>query len=236
MTAKPSKPASPAANNIPAQPGSLMDSIQSEVSAEASPMLRFLANNARIIALALVVFIAAIIGYWVYSDMAVKDRDTEIASLGKILLVSDAKTRLSQLEEFAASAPKSVQRQAWYSIMETAFELSDYDRQYTAWEKIRGFDDSIRITATIGMADALSSQGKYKEALSTLEGVTNGLKDVAAPPVYMRILALAEYLGDYNRALSACDTLLSKTTNQADISLWTQKKALLEEKIAEGNK
>lgn len=233
MTAKPRTPASPPQAATPAQPGSLIDNIQSEVSAEASAMLHFLTNHARIIALALVLFIVCIIGYWVYSDMATKDRDGEIAGLGKILLVSDAKARLGQLESFAASAPKSVQRQTWYSIMEAAYELRDYDKQYTAWEKIRGFDDSIRVTATIGMADALSSQGKYKEALQTLEGATANIKDGSAPPVYMRILALAEYLGDYGRALSACDTLLSKTANPADVSLWTQKKALLEEKMAE---
>lgn len=232
MTAKPRKTASADQSATPGQPGSLMDSIQSEVAAEASPMLQFLANNARIIVLALVLFIAAIVGYWIYSSVAAKDREAEIANLGKILLVSDAKTRLAQLESFAPGAPASVKRQVWYSIMEAAHELKDYGKLYTAWEQIRGFDDSIRVTATIGMADALSAQQKYKEALALLEGVSANLKDGSAPPVHMRVMSLAEYLGDYKRALAACDLLLSKTSNQADISLWTQKKAILEGKIA----
>lgn len=231
MTAKPRSTATPSQNTAPEQPGSLMDSIQSEVSAEASPMLQFLANNARIIVLVLVLFIAGIAGYWIYSGMAEKDREAEIANLGKILLISDTKTRLAQLESFAGNAPKSVNRQTWYSIMEAAHELKDYDKLYDAWSRIREFDDSIRVTATIGMADARSSQKKYKEALDLLDGVTANLKDGSAPPVYMRIMGLAEYLGDYERALSACTHLLTKTTNPADISLWTQKKAILEEKL-----
>jgi len=236
MTAKPRKQAKPTQTTRPAQPGSIMDSIQSEVATEASPMLLFLTRNARIMALALVLCIAGIIGYWVHAEMAKSKREETIAELGKILILSDAQMRLERLESFAPNAQDSVKRQTWYSIMHTANELKDYARVYTAWEHIRDFDDNIRATATVGMADALSSQNKYKEALALLESVTSNLKDASAPPVYMRILALADSLGEYERALGACNALLGKTTNPSDISLWTQKKILLEEQIAAAKK
>lgn len=232
MTAKPRQQSTAAQSSAPGQPGSLMGNIQAEVAAEASPMLLFLTKNAKSIAVFIILFIAGIVGYWFYAAEAEKSRQEEILSLGKILLLSDQKTRLEQLEGFVASAPDSVKREAWFSIMEAATQLKDYPKVYAAWEKIKDFDPDIRVTATIGMADALSAQEKYKEALALLDGISGKLKSPDIAPVNSRIVLLAENLEDYARAMTACDALLGLPGSQMDVAMWSQKKTVLEQKAA----
>lgn len=195
-------------------------------------MLQFLATHARSITVALLLFIAAIGGYWLYDYSSKDNLNKEIESLGALLLINDAKTRLEQLEGFAAKAPASVKRQTWYSIMETASQLKDYGKAYTAWDQIRSLDANLYTTGTVGMADALSAQQKYKEALDLLGGIANKLNKGSIEPVNTRILALAEHLGDYSRAITACDAILGNTEDLTEISIWKQRKYALEQKAA----
>lgn len=231
MTAK-MRPDSPAQPFSTAQADSLLGSLQAEVSAEASPFLMFLTRHARSITIAIVLCILAIVGYWIYASQAEKGRYEDTLSYGKILLIADPRTRLEQLEAFAGTAPGTVRKAVWFSIMDTAGELRDYDTVYRAWKAISDFDSGIHAIAVVGMADALSLQKKDKEALDLLESVSNRLKNHEVPLVNARIVLLAENLGNYDKAMAACDTLISKSSDPKDMSMWMQKRAVLEQKKA----
>ena len=229
MTAK-MRPDTPAQPFSTAQADSLLGSLQAEVSAEASPFLIFLTRHARSIALVIALCIAAIVGYWVYASQAEKGRYEDTLSYGKILLIADPRTRLEQLEAFADKAPGTVRKAVWFSIMDAAGEVQDYDRVYRAWKAISDFDPGIHAIAVVGMADALSLQKKDKEALDLLESASGKLKNHEIPLINARIVLLAENLGDYDKAMAACDTLISKSSDPKDMSMWMQKRAVLEQK------
>jgi len=231
MTAKPAQQ--------PAAPAGLVDSLQAEVAAEASPLMLFLVAHARKIALVLVLFILAIGGYWFYASKADKVALEDAQALGAILIISDPAMRLERLNAYAPSAPDSVRRETWYAIANAATQVNDFPRAYTAWETILGFAPELKATASLGMAGALAQQEKYAEALALLNGALAGLKEPDAINVNMRIVLLAEALGDYPRAIAACDAILSTAeaaANPGSLNQYGQKKAELEEKLSAAKK
>lgn len=220
----------------PEQTPSVLSTLQSEVAAEASPMLRFLVRHARVIVIGILLFIAAIIGYWIHSWQAGKQSAADARELGAILAVSDAGQRLSKLEAYLAGSSRPLEATAWFAVMEGARQLQDYPRVHDAWKAIGSLDPSLKVPAGMGMASALAAQNKYKEALAALDGVSSGLNQTDAFMVNTQIVIYAEVAGDYDRALAACDTLLKMPEAMPDASLWTQKKADLERKKAEAAK
>ncbi|MCL1940084.1 MAG: tetratricopeptide repeat protein [Desulfovibrionaceae bacterium] len=227
MTAKPAQQ--------PAPPAGLVDSLQAEVAAEASPLMLFLVEHARKIALALVLFILAIGGYWFYASHTHKVAVEDAQRLGTILIISDPAMRLERLEAFIPSAPSSVKHEAWFALANAAGQVQDYPKAYKAWETIRGFDPALKGAASLGMANALAQQGKYADALSLLNAALPDLKGPEAINANMRIILLAEVLGDYARAIAACDAILTTPEAAADVSAMNrfgQKKAELEAKLS----
>lgn len=231
MTAKPTRQ--------PAPPAGLVDSLQAEVAAEASPLMLFLIAHARLIAFLLVVFILAIGGYWLYSSYEEKARLEDARTLGAVLVLADPAVRVERLEAYIPDAPAGMKREAWYALAAAAAQTGDYVRMYKAWEAIRGFDPTLRGTAGLGMANALALQEKYAEALNVLEAAVPELQGPEAVNVNMRIALLAEVAGEYARAIAACDAILASPEAAADprmLNLFGQKKAELEETLSASGK
>ena len=211
---------------------SLIDSLQSEVATEASPMMQFLVNHARTIALGIVVFIVAIAGYWVYSWNSGKQQTAALQELGRVIVIADASERLKALDAYLASAPAATKNAVLFAQAEAAQELKDYARAYSAWEAISKIDPTVKVTGTFGMVQALIAQEKYKEALGLLEGISSKTNVADVVNVNSQIIVIAENLGDYKRAIAACDTILSQPELVTDMNLWSQKKAALEQEAA----
>jgi tetratricopeptide (TPR) repeat protein len=207
--------------------------LQHEVAEEASPMLQFLISHARNIVIAIVLFIIAIAGYWIYSGHADKQRGEERLALGRLMIISDNAMRLEKLAAYAPTAPDSVRREALFAMMAAANQTGDHAKAFEAWKQLGELNASLAGVAAIGMADALSAQEKYTEALAVLEKTVSSLDSAAAVPVNTRIVLLAEIAGDYGRAMTACDALLARPGSQVDVNMWTQKKAALGQKAAE---
>lgn len=216
------------------QPASLMGTLQSEVATEASPLLRFLVNNARAIAILFVLFIGAIIGFWVYSAQADKGHKADVLALGEILVIPDHKDRLTKLESFAASSTGAVNHSAWLGILSTAMQLKEQDKIYAAWKQIASYDATVRATAAMGMATALAEQGKYAEAVAELERALPGLNTADAANVNVRIGYLAELAGDYPRVLAAADAIMANPGQFTNVDYWKQKKILLARTLEQG--
>ena len=222
----------------PSQPFGLVDSLQSEVADEASPLMLFLIEHARKIAIALALFVLGIIGYWVYSTQADKAAAVEAQRLGAILIISDPAMRLERLEAFAPNVPAGLRNEAWLALANAAVQMQDYPKAYTAFERIRGFDPALRGTASLGMANALAQQERYADALALLNAALPELQGPKAINANIRIVLLAEVIGDYARAIAACDAILSTPEAAGDISAMNrfgQKRAELQEKLSAPN-
>lgn len=215
-------------------PNFLMDSLQSEVPTEASPLLNFLINNARGIAIFLALFLVAIIGYWVYSSQAEKQAQLDQRALGEILIIKDTAKRLERLEAYAPSAPASVAHQTWFAIMAAAGELNKPEKSFEAWKKISEYGGNIKGTAYMGMATALADQGKLKEAIDLLSAQVGNFTGAQAMTMNLRIASLAEASGDFQRAITACDALINEPELAGEAHLWRQKRAGLENSLKGG--
>lgn len=218
MTAKP-------ANNT--NPQGLVDSLQSEVASEASPLLNALINNARFIVMGLVLFLVAIAGYWIYSSQAQKQTQADLRALGEILVISDPAKRLERLEAYAPGAPGSVRHQAWFSVMEAATELGKHDKAFDAWKVISEFGGEMKATGCMGMANSLAAQGKLQEAVDLLASRVSGFSGQEALNMQQRIASLAEAAGDTKRALAACDAIINAPEASDAAKIWRQKRASL---------
>jgi len=230
MTAKPAQQ--------PAQPFGLVDSLQADVATEASPLMLFLIEHARKIAIALALFVLAIIGYWFYSSHADKVAAADAQRLGAILIISDPAMRLERLEAFVSNVPASLRHEAWLALANSAVQMEDYAKAYAAFERIRGFDPALRGTAVLGMANALAQQEKYADALGILNAALPELRGLEAINANIRIISLAEVTGDYARAIAACDAILATPEAASDstaINRFGQKKAELQEKLSAPN-
>ena len=218
------------------QASSVISSLQSEVSSEASPMLQFLIRHASVIVLGFFLFIAAIVGYWVYSWHSDKQNTADAKELGALVSIADPERRLAKLEEYLPSAPKSTRATAWFAVMESARALRNYPKLFTAWEAIGKLDPSLKTTAGLGMAAALASQDKYREALDTLDTLLPGLSESDAVLVNTQIVPYAEAIKDYARALKASEALAAAPDTAVDVTFWARKKADLERIVAEASK
>ena len=199
-------------------------------------MLQLLVRHARSIVIGILLFIVAIAGYWIYSWQAGKQSAAAARELGAILIVSDTKPRIANLETYLASAPQSMKGTAWFAIMEGARQLQDYPKVYEAWKAIGALEPGLKVPSGLGMSSALAAQSKSKEAVAALDGIAAGLNPADSLLVTSQIAAYAELAGDYNSAIAACDTLSKLPEAAAEAGVWAQKKAELERKKAEAAK
>ncbi|MDR1946144.1 MAG: hypothetical protein LBQ51_03120 [Desulfovibrio sp.] len=221
----------PAKQATPELQSGLVSDIRSEVSEEASPLLRFLLVKAKFIAVALILVVAAVAGRHIYSARMESRKAEDAEALGRLLVISSPAVRLEKLEEFMVGAPDSVRTAGWFAVMEAATLLQDNDKVYKAWKKIGAADPSMKVVSAMGMAGALAAQDKFREALDVLDAVADGLKAGEAGNVNSRIVVLAELTGDYKRAVRACDAVTALPAGSADAKFWAQKKLELEEKL-----
>jgi predicted negative regulator of RcsB-dependent stress response len=209
----------------------LVADIRSEVSEEASPLLRFLLSKAKFAAVGLLLIIAAVAGRHFYSTQAENQKLEEAEALGRILVISAPSLRLEKLEEFMAVAPASVRTAGWLAVMEAATLLQNNDKVYNAWKEIGAADPSLKVASAMGMAGALAARDKFREALDLLDAVSGGLEAGEAADVNSRIVILAELTGDLQRAVRACDAVTGLPSGSADMKFWAQKKLELQEKL-----
>lgn len=204
----------------------LLDSIQSEVSREASPMLDFLVKHALKIFLALIALIAVIVvfGVWNYLGNS-KQRDAEEA-LGKILIMPDTTAKLEALEAFADSASDKRKNAALMALARSATAQGQPEKAAEAWSRVaQSADAPIRMVAGIAQANALSAQGKNAEALVILESMLLSAPSESLPMINSHIVLLAEQMGNWDMAIAASGEVIRRLENPESIALWEQRLA-----------
>lgn len=202
----------------------ILDSIQSEVSKEASPLLEFLIRNSKKIALlvVLVIVAAAAFGGWtVYSENQVNAAREE---LGLLVVRPESEAKLAALEKFAADAPAELKTGAYLALASSAAQAGRHDLAASAWGQIASLTGSpMHFTAQLGEAASLKDQGKGEQALMLLESMLSGTPAEMSPVLNSAILDLAEDLGQWDRALQACNNILNDESISADKAFWRQR-------------
>lgn len=204
----------------------LLDSIQSEVSREASPMLEFLVKHAKKIFLALIALIAVILiaGVWSYVSGG-KQRDAEEA-LGKILIMPETSAKLEALEGFAGTAASEYKKAALMALAQSASAQGKHEKAAEAWAQVaQGADPATRLVAGVAQASALSAQKKNAEALALLESLLASAPAESLPILHSHIVSVAEQLGDWDKAIAACDAIIRLTESPDGKLMWEQRLA-----------
>lgn len=216
----------------PEHPAGLLDSLQSEVAGEASPLLEFLLHHAGLIIAGVVLFIIVIAGFGAYNHFSGKAEKEAQNELGSIVVIPDHQKRLVALEAYMPKATAGTRATALFTLAETALAVENYDKAVEAWTAVAKLDKALRIPAGYGLARALTAQGKNKEAMAVYEDLLNGITKHDILPVNTEIAWLAESTGDYKRALAAVESILSSPVVSAqDLKIWTIKAAELRTQI-----
>ncbi|MDR2051336.1 MAG: hypothetical protein LBQ63_06160 [Deltaproteobacteria bacterium] len=206
-------------------PGTLLDSIQAEVSGEASPLLSFLMKHARLIFLVLFALIALVVaaGVWnYYSSSRLKDMREE---LGRIIIMPETGSKLAALEDFSAKADAKIMNAALLALMQSATAQGRQEKAAEAWRRLAAGDGAFAFVARLAEAEALSRLEDIPGGIARLEA----LLPEALPEEYAVINGfiadMAEKNGDWERAAAACAAVLERNAALADKNAWEQRLA-----------
>ena len=211
----------------------LVESLQSEVAKEASPLLEFLIRNARKIFLALlgIILVIVALGIWnYYSSSKLNDARDE---LGMIIVQPKGQAKTAALEAFVAKAPDELKPGALLALALSADSDGNYDKAASAWSQFSALSEGkITFIAKYGEASALARGGKTSEALKLFESMQGGLSNMEAVSVNLRIVDLAEIDGNIDRAIRACEDIINAEITAESKPFWEQRLNWLKQKKA----
>ncbi len=213
--------------------GGLMGELQSEVSVEATPLLRFVLRHIRILVGAVVVLVLAIaaLGGWRWHEASVQ-RDAEIA-LGHIRVSTSGEERIAALEKISADIPANMRLGLQLDIAVTALGMEDLPRAAAAFGALHAQDPRgpVGLMAALNQADILQRQGKPAEALAVLDSLEKNAPESMRSVILEGQAVSAEQSGDLNRALTDYEALVKAAGND-DMGYLQAKIAELRARIA----
>jgi tetratricopeptide (TPR) repeat protein len=197
-----------------------MDSIQAEVSKEASPLLDFLIKHAAKLVAGLVALIVLIAGAGIWKYYTGKTHRETREKLGLILIAPSSEDKIARLETFIAGAPDDLKRAAWLALMETAGQIGNHEKAAQAWARFESGSKAADLVAKIGEAQSLSVAGKHAESLALLEKLLESSQPEASAVINDLIIVEAESLGQWGRALEACESVLGGASAYVNQNEW----------------
>ncbi len=212
----------------PEHHNSVLDSIQTEVTKETSPLLEFLINNVKSIFAGICLLLIAFGAYSYYASQQEEKKLEQQAAFSNLLATSTAENRIAKLEEYLTTAPQENKLNAYLAIAKTAQDQKNYAKSYEAWQQIAALQPDLAPEATVAMAQALVNQNKAPEALALLEGLLAKAPQQYAMHINGQIVTVAESIKNYKRAVEACTIVVNNTTEPQSLMYWKQKLAVLE--------
>lgn len=212
------------------QPDNPFMRVSSEVSVEASPLLRFLESNSRMIGMAVGACLLAGVAYGGYTWNASRQMAKAQEELGSIMIIASDSDRLAKLQAFLSSAPSGMKAGVQLAIAKSALAVNDHATAAAAWAALANNPESpLYATAIIGQAENLQKQGKDQDAMNVLLAATVKDGSVAANLVNSALVDAAEKAGAYDKAIAACEKLVSGTAmmNPQEADFWRQKASSL---------
>ena len=191
-----------------AAPG-LLGELQSEVSVEAAPLLRFLAQYAALIMTLLGLFALLVVGVGA-RQWHVGKRDEEARlELSRLLVQQDNAARAEALERFVERAPDTVRLAALMEFARAALGAEETEKAAAAYGRVAAQDKNgaLGAVAALAQAEALERAGKSVDALAVLEGLENIVSETMRPQVRNLLALSAVKAGRIERAVKAYEDL-----------------------------
>jgi len=189
----------------------ILGELQSEVSVEAAPLLRFIARHAALIMAVLGVCAAAVAGAGAWQWYAGKRDDEARTRFARLLLQPQGAARVNALEGFAATAPDSVRLAAWMELGLAALAEKDAAKASAAFARAAALDKNRPVGAVAALSEvhALMRDGKAAEALAVLEPLEHAVPEAMRVQVRGLIALNARQAGKTDRAVKAYEDLLA---------------------------
>jgi hypothetical protein len=208
------KPALPPADKPPArapETAGILGELQSEISVEAAPLLRFVARHAALIMVLLGLCVAAVAGAGAWQWYAGKRDEEAQTRFARLLLQPQGAARVSALESFAATAPDAVRLAAWMELGLAALAEKDHAQAAAAFARVAALDSNKPFGAVAALAEVqtLMQAGKAAEALARLEPLENTVPEHMRVQVRGLIALNARQAGKTDRAIKAYEDLLA---------------------------
>jgi hypothetical protein len=198
------------AASAPGTPG-ILGELQSEVSAEAAPLLQFIARNAAAIMVLLVIFVAVVVGAGAWQWYASKRDEEAQTNFARLLLQQQGAARVSALENFAATAPDAVRLAALMELGLSALAENDAAKAAAAFARVAALDKDkpFGTVAALSEAHTLMQAGKAVEVLAVMESLENTVPEYIRVQVRKLIALSAQQAGKTDRAIKAYEDLLA---------------------------
>ncbi len=203
----------------------ILEEIEQEADQDLHPFLQAILDNLRPIGagiVAIILTVGAWSGYTTYQG--IQDKKLNDA-LGTILMEQDMDKRITSLNTFLKEHPSAMPVATLLEVANAAMNGKDYPEAASAWAKIaKKTKGSVKVVALMGQAQALSLDGKYKEALSVLETIATAdaaaAKNFTTPLTRQKAFA-AEQAQDWKKALTAYEELKTSgnVTNTAFLDM-----------------
>ena len=199
------------AASAPEAPG-ILGELQSEVSAEAEPLLQFIARNAATIMVLLGIFVVFVVGAGAWQWYTSKRDEEAQTNFARLLLQQQGAARVTALENFAeTSRNSSVLLAALIELGIAALAENDAVKASAAFGRAAALDKDkpFGAVAALSEAYALMQAGKAAEVLAVLEPLENTVPEYIRIQVRRLIALNALQAGKTDRAVKAYEDLLA---------------------------
>ncbi|MDR2893452.1 MAG: hypothetical protein LBV80_10285 [Deltaproteobacteria bacterium] len=212
----------------------LINSIQSEVSKEASPLLDFLVKNSKKIALAVLLIAVVAIAYGSYTLYAESALEEARDELGRIVVRPDSAEKIQSLLDFAEPATGELKTAALMAAASAATTVGNYELAAKTWNQAAELvGEPMYFSARMGEASALGRLGREPEALEILLALQGKAAPEQLPVLSGMILEVAEQLGRWDVAMQSCELIIGNDAVTMDKAFWRQRLEYLRLKQAE---
>ncbi|MDR2574132.1 MAG: tetratricopeptide repeat protein [Desulfovibrio sp.] len=179
--------------NQAAEAASLLHEIQTEISAESAPLLRFILRYANIIAGGVVGLLLLMAGTGIWQWRGSVKKAEVVDELARITMTAQGEARVKALSALALAAPEKTRFAVQMALGQSAAESGNHAAAAAAYADIAKLDSegALGTAAMIAQAGALLKDGKSADALPLLREAEKRLPEQARTPQLRRMLAEA---------------------------------------------
>lgn len=190
------------------KPG-FLEGLESEVTAETAPLLRFITKYAGVIAGCVILVLAALGGMGIWNWHKSNKQKEAREELARINMTQEGDARENALKTLAENAPDSMKFYIYMTLGQSARENGHSAVAAEAYARAAALDQgALGFAAQMAQAGSLLDKGDAREALALLQGLEKNPGSVSAALRLKEMLAeAAEQAGDLTLAIQTYQAL-----------------------------